>query len=107
MIINILYNIIKGDEVVSYNQNTETTAPVIMRLSDIPQILLYNSKCYELRGVVSFHPGNSKLRTTIGHYNVYAKRGTKNWQLFDDLKNKPIPVKSNQEISCELLVYTI
>jgi len=78
-----------------------------MRLSDIPKLLIYNYVVYELRGVISFQPAHSKLRTSSGHYNAYAIRGTKNWQLFDDLKKKSIAVKENKEVSCELLVYTI
>lgn len=78
-----------------------------MRLSDIPKLLVYNDITYELRGVISFQPAQSKLRTSSGHYTAYAIRGTKNWQLFDDLKNKPTPIKENKKISIELLVYTI
>lgn len=84
----------------SKNHSSETTAPVKMRLSDIPKLLVYNSIHYELRGVVSFQPAQSKLRTSTGHYSAYAIRGTKNWQLFDDLKKKTIPIKENKEVSC-------
>lgn len=92
---------------VSNNRSSETTAPVKMRLSDIPKLLVHNNISYELRGVISFQPAKSNLRTSSGHYNAYAVRGTRNWQLFDDLKKKPIPVKENKEVSCELLVYKI
>lgn len=92
---------------VSINRSSETTAQVKMRLSDIPKILVYKYVTYELRGVISYQPAQSKLRTSSGHYNAYAIRGTKNWQLFDDLKKKPIPIRENKEVSCELLVYTI
>lgn len=78
-----------------------------MRLSDIPQVLKYNSLSYELRGVISFRSGQSKLRTTIRHYNTYAKRGTHNWQLFDDVNNRPTPIKETIDVLCELLVYTV
>lgn len=80
---------------------------VKMRLCDIPKILIHNLVTYELRGVISFHPGKSKLRNTVGHYNAYAKRGTKNWELFDDLKKKPIPIKESKIVPCETLIYTI
>jgi len=96
-----------GYGVVSNNRSTETTAQVKMKLSDIPKLLVYNYVTYELRGVISLQQAHSKLRTSSGHYNAYAIRGTKNCQLFDDLKKKPIPVKENKEVSCELLVYTI
>lgn len=92
---------------VSNNHSSYTTAQVKIRLSEIPKLFVYNYITYELRGVVSFQPAQSKLRTSFGHYNVYAIKGTKHWQLFDDLKKKPIPVKENKEVSCELLVYTI
>lgn len=91
----------------SNNRSSETTEQVKMRLSDIPKLLVYNDVTYEIKGVISFQPAQSKLRTSSGHYNAYAIRGTNNWQLFDDLKKKPIPVKENKEVSCELLVYTI
>lgn len=91
----------------SKNHSSESTAPIKIRLSDIPKLLVYNSIYYELRGVVSFQPAQSKLWISTGHYNTYVIRGVKNWQLFDDLKKKPIPIKENNEVSCELLVYTI
>lgn len=99
--------IFSGEENISNNRSSETTEQVKMRLCDIPQILFHNSVAYELRGVISFHPGKSKLRNTIGHYNAYAKRGTGNWELFDDLKKKPIPTKDSKIVPCETLMYTI
>lgn len=78
-----------------------------MKLGDIPQMLINNSVTYELRGVISFHPGKSKLRNTIGHYNAYARRGTGNWKLFDYLKKKPIPTKASKIVPIETLIYTI
>jgi len=78
--------IFSGEENISKNRSSETTEQVKMKLCDVPQILIHNSVTYELRGVISFHPGKSKLRNTIGHYNAYAKRGTGSWELFDDLK---------------------
>lgn len=78
-----------------------------MWYSEIPQHLIYNSISYELIGVISFQPAKSKLMSSTGHYNAYAIRGITNWQLFDDLKKKPIPIKENKEILCELLVHTI
>jgi len=93
--------------VVSNDRSSETAEQVKMRLSDIPKMLVYNDITYELRGVISFHTPKSKLRTSLGHYNAYALRGLKNWQLFDDFKEEPIPINENEEVSCELLVYTI
>lgn len=54
-----------GNKFVPYNRSLEPTAPVIMRLSGISQILLYSSKCYELWGIVRFYLQKSKLRNTI------------------------------------------
>ncbi|CAI6377697.1 unnamed protein product [Macrosiphum euphorbiae] len=97
----------EGEENSSKNRSSETTEQVKMKLCDIPQILIHNSVTYELRGVISFHLGKSKLRNTIGHYNGYAKRGTGSWDLFDDLKKKPIPTKASKIVPVETLMYTI
>lgn len=92
---------------ISTDRTCEAAAQVEVQLSEIPQLLVLNSKTYELRGVISFQRGKSSLRNSIGHYCAYAKRGTKNWQLFDDVKKKPVPVKENKKVSCEFLIYTI
>lgn len=78
-----------------------------VKLCDIPQIILHNSKTYELRGVLSFKAGKTKLRNSIGHYCAFAKRETSNWELFDDMKKKTIPIKETKVVNCEFLVYTI
>jgi len=78
-----------------------------IKLCDIPQVLNMNSISYELRGVIHFRRGRSLLRNTVGHYTAYVKRCGKNWELFDDLKKKPMSVKETTNVSCELLLYTI
>jgi len=63
---------------------------------------------YELRGICSHRHGISRLRHSVGHYQSYCKRNSTNqWELYDDLKSKPMPVKSNSKVPCEFLVYTI
>lgn len=99
--------IIQGESVISSNHSSEAAAHVNIKLSDIPQLLFYGSRTYELRGVVSFKKGRTSLRNSIGHYHAYAKRGNKNWQLFDDLNKKPIPINESKTVTCEFLVYTI
>lgn len=73
---------------------------------DIPQVMDLNSTLYELRRVIHFRRGRSLLRT-VGYYTAYIKRCGKNWELFDDLKKKPVPVKESKKVLCELLLYTI
>lgn len=92
----------------SHQHSTEAAKIVQIRLCDIPQILCNANQIFELRGVISFLAGKSKLRHSIGHYKGYAKRGaTNNWEIFDDLQKKPIPVKSTTKVNCEFLFYTI
>lgn len=79
---------VSGEDVISKDRTCEAAAQVEIKLDDIPQILLHNSKTYEIRGVISFSRGRSALRNTVGHYCAYAKRGIRNWQMFDDLKKK-------------------
>lgn len=62
---------------------------------------------YELRGVISFHQPKSSLRNAIGHYTAYTKRGSQSWELYDDLKIKPIQVKGQTVVPCEFLYYTV
>lgn len=71
---------------ISKDRSSEAAAQVKEKLCDIPQILQHNSKTYELRGVLSFKAGKTKLRNSIGHYCAFAKRGTSNWEQFDDMK---------------------
>ncbi|CAH1724831.1 unnamed protein product [Aphis gossypii] len=92
----------------SNQQSTEAAKIVQIRLCDIPQILCNVNRTFELRGVISFIPGKSKLRNSVGHYKSYVKRGaSNNWEIFDDLKKKPIPVKNTTKVNCEFLFYTI
>lgn len=99
--------IIQGEKAISLNRSSEAAAHVEIKLADIPQLLIHSSKTYELRGVVSYKKGRTSLRNSIGHYQAYAKRGNKNWQLFDDLNKKTIPVNESKVVSCEFLIYTI
>lgn len=78
-----------------------------IKLCDIPQVVNLNSISYELRGVIHFHRGRSQLRNAVGHYSAYVRRCGRNWELFDDLKKKPMPIKQSTKVSCELLLYTI
>lgn len=78
-----------------------------MKLAEIPQLLLYGTRKYELREVIGFKKGRTSLRNSIGYYHTYAKRANRNWQLFDDLNKKPIPVSESKNVFCEFLVYTI
>ncbi|XP_050064844.1 uncharacterized protein LOC126553771 [Aphis gossypii] len=97
----------EGENVISKDRSSEAAAQVKEKLCDIPQILQHNSKTYELRGVLSFKAGKTKLRNSIGHYCAFAKRGTSNWEQFDDMKIKTIPVKDTKVVNCEFLVYSI
>lgn len=39
--------------------------------------------------------------------HAYAKRGNKNWHLFDDLKKKPMPIKETKIVACEILFCSV
>lgn len=78
-----------------------------IQLGDIPQLLTHKGLTYELRGVVNYRRGNSKRRTSVGHYNAYCKRDGKYWELIDDLKMKAVPSKESTEVVCEYLIYSI
>ncbi|KAF0772719.1 Uncharacterized protein FWK35_00014904 [Aphis craccivora] len=67
------------EEVISTNRSSEAAAHIQMKLAEIPQLLLYGSRKYELRGFISFQKGRTSLRNSIGHYHAYAKRGNRNW----------------------------
>jgi len=70
--------------------------------------LIHGTTTYELRGAICFHRGKSGLRTSVGHYTAYAKRSSgRQWELFDDMKKKPVPVKDTTTIMCEFLIYTV
>lgn len=88
-------------------KNSEAGVILKIKLCDIPTVLTYNSVTYELRGVICYHKRKSSLRNSIGHYNTYSRRGTRNWELYDDLKKKSIPVKETTMVPCEFVFYTI
>lgn len=90
------------------NQCSNEAASITMvKLCDISPILISESTTYELRSVITFRSGKSNLRSSIGHYTTYAKRDSKRWELYDDLKTKPLPVKDTTVVPCEYLFYTI
>jgi len=93
-----------GENVV---MSSEAANISLVRLCDISPVLVCETTTYELRGVIAFRHGKSKLRNSIGHYTTYAKRDTKSWELYDDLKIKPVPVKDTTIVPCEFLLYTI
>jgi len=95
---------VSGENNIFKDRTCKTATQVETKLYDIPQILLYNSRIYELRGVLNFRQGQSSLRKSGGHYCAYAKREYRNWQKFDDLKQKAIPIKDSQMISCGVLL---
>ena len=69
--------------------------------------LIHNESTYELRGVVNYIRGLSRLRTSVGHYTAYCKRSERSWELMDDQKKKlPISVKASTKVICEYLIYT-
>jgi ubiquitin C-terminal hydrolase len=78
-----------------------------INLCDIPKSITLNEKSYELRGVIHFRRGNNNLRNSVGHYTTYVRRSNEHWELFDDLKKKPIPVKETTNVSCEIIMYSI
>lgn len=96
-----------GDNLSPNQYSTEAVTMLQIKLNDIPEILIYEETTYELRGVINFNRGKSGLRNTIGHYSAYTKRGTGNWELYDDVKKTPIAVKGNTVVSCEFLIYTV
>ncbi|CAI6369604.1 unnamed protein product [Macrosiphum euphorbiae] len=91
----------------SGNSSSEVGHLIEVQLCDIPQVLIYKDLTYELRGVVNYRRGNSKLRTSVGHYNAYCKRSGKQWELIDDLKKKAVSSKENTKVICEFVIYSI
>jgi len=86
----------------------EVAQQVQVCLDDVPPVITLNNVKYELRGICSHRHGMSRLRTSIGHYQSYCKRTyTNNWELYDDLKFKLMPIKANTMVPCEFLIYTI
>ena len=74
----------------STQRSSEAANLLKVKLRDIPLLLIHG------------------LRTSVGHYTVYAKRSSgRQWELFDDMKKKPVPVKDTTTIMCEFLIYTV
>jgi len=92
----------------STQRSSEAAKLLKVKLSDIPLLLIHGTTAFELRGAICFHRGKSGLRTSVGHYTAYTKRRSgRQWELFDDMKKKPVPVKDTTKIMCEFLIYTI
>jgi len=78
-------------------------ANVLIKLSDIPPILSVQNMNYELRGICSL-TGNI---SGVDHYKAYCRRLNNNWEIYDDLAVKSIPVKSEIIVQFEYIYYTI
>jgi len=101
------YFLITGDISYYHNQSSEAAPQLLIPLKDIPQILTHGNKTYELRGVCDYRKGLSRLRTSVGYYVAYCKRGPHDWELFDDTNKKSKAVNQNTKVLCELIVYTV
>lgn len=88
-------------------QISEATPHINVKLCDVPEVIIHNDTSYDLRGVLNYRPGKSFLRSSIGHYTTYARRRGGNWELYDDLKKKPMSISKNTTASCELLFYSV
>jgi hypothetical protein len=66
-----------------------------IQLKNIPEVLQYSGKSFELRGVCTYRLGISCLRISIGHYMTLCKRGPHNWEIYEELQNKPKSVKNH------------
>lgn len=61
--------------------SSEVGRLIEIELGDVPQVLTHNGcLTYEVRGLVNYRRGNSKLRTSVGHNNAYCKRDGKYWE---------------------------
>ncbi|XP_050064744.1 uncharacterized protein LOC126553644 [Aphis gossypii] len=83
----------EGEDAVSSLRSSEAATIFKIKLCDIPQLIKVKSKVYELRGVLAFQRPKSSLRNSVSHYTAYIKRGSRNWELYDDLKKMPVLVK--------------
>lgn len=101
------YFLIAGDITYYKDQSTEAAPQLQIPLKDIPQVLTHLNTAYELRGVCDYRKGLSRLRTSVGHYVAYCKRGPNNWELFDETIKKSKAVNQNTVVLCELLIYTV
>lgn len=102
----MFYNCL-GEGYKDKNQTTEAAPHLDIKLKDIPPIMKYQNTTYELRGVCAYRRGLSRLRTSVGHYTSWCKRGPRIWEIYDDLKSKSSRVKEDTEVACELVIYTI
>jgi hypothetical protein len=92
----------------NFNEYSSEVLPQLeIQLKNIPEVLQYSGKSFELRGVCSYSRGLNRLRTSIGHYLALCKRGPHNWEIYDVLQNKPKAVKETTTVPCEILIYTI
>jgi len=107
--VNYKYLIIyTSEDAVYIDYSTEVAQQVQVCLENVPSVITINNIKYELRGICSHKHGMSRLRHIIGHYQSYCKRNHTNiWELYDDMKSKPIPVKASTRVPCEFLIYTI
>lgn len=97
-----------SEDAVDKDYSAEVAQQVNVCLDDVPSVLTINNIKYELRGICSHRHGLSRLRNSVGHYQSYCKRHhIQNWELYDDMKSKPMPVKYNTRVPCEFLIYTI
>lgn len=89
------------------NFSSEAGRMVEVKLCDLARILQHDGSTYELRAAINYRQDNSKIRTSVGHYNAYCKRSDIHWEIMDDLKPKPIPEKHLSSINCEYLIYRL
>lgn len=77
-------------------------------LDSIPRKLYLQQTEYWLRGIICFTPPDIVDKITdIGHYRAICLRSDDQWELYDDMKDKKIPISNQSIFNCEILVYTI
>lgn len=82
----IIKNMILGKNVNEYS--SEPLSQLEIQLKNIPEVPQYSEKSFELRGVCSNDRGLGCLRSSIGLNFALCKRGTYNWEIYDDLQKK-------------------
>ncbi|CAI6373556.1 unnamed protein product [Macrosiphum euphorbiae] len=97
----------EGEEAISSQRSSEAATIFKIKLCDIPELITVKSTVYELRGALAFQRPKSSLRNSVGHYTTYTKRGSKNWELYDDLKKLPVQVKEQTIVPVEFLFYSV
>ncbi|XP_022183098.1 uncharacterized protein LOC111042707 [Myzus persicae] len=97
----------EGEDAISSQRSSEAATIFKIKLCDIPELITVKSTVYELRGVLAFQRPKSSLRNSVGHYTTYTKRGSKNWELYDDLKKLPVQVKEQTIVPVEFLFYSV